>query len=1017
MRHRDMTDRPAQHRWRRVETLFHEAVDRPAADRASYLRDQCRNDPGLFNEVLSLLESFKSSEEFLEGLGERETELLADALGAWEVDSAAKQTRVPSSIQFTESHGATCGPAKATSPTPSGRDLTEFTMQLKRLRPELEVLGEIRRGGIGVILRVRDRRLQRDLAVKILDHESQYARVTGASNELSPLEREGRAAAGISSDYIVRVYEIGALRNHQMFLIFEWIAGPSLQDLLSDNNHLPPRDAADLIRQAALGLGAAHRAGLIHGDIKPANILLDPLDQDPCGESSPPSPAGTLPSRYRAKITDFGLARAVHESQYQGADTPRFAGTVAYASPERLIDLQPGNSLSDVWSLGVTLYRTLTGISPYRGAPHSIVRQMRDRAPSPPRILEPQIPQDLESICLKAMALEPKDRYADGDELAADLQRFLDGVPIMARPITAWHRSWRWMVRNPRLAATGALLGLALMTLVVGAAVSSVIFARQNQQLIEQKRDADLERLQRVIVASPSLLPSLLDSQDLNRNVAKPFLQGFLDNASHDGQSGINAAVILAELGDTRTELLIEATLNASLQPQQCQNLIRALRQDREVALASLKSAFQETNHPHHQARIAIVAAHLGASDWLEQISAQHHQPGTRTTLIHLMPRFHGQLDEIGRLLDGDATDDVKYVLSMALNLFDAAEYSGQAKHHMAAALERLLTTTRDSGVRAAASLAIRHWGVRSPAPTKPGFSNPTTGWRELAPGIRLVRIPAGTLTLGRTSADTLHEAHAPHEVTLTCDFWLADREVSVELYQQFLNDPNYPESLKPLRDRRQEHEIRTSPTPAHPIQRVSWNDAAMFCNWLSWQHGKQPRYVFTRVDNSTHESTNKERSSEQVEMRYSNEWWVSIVEDANGFRLPTLAQWEMGCRAGSQTDFFFGNDFNLFNHYGRFSSARILETALCGSLLPNRYGLHETHGNVWEWCEDWYEPIGPEPLIDPEGPTQPLPDFIGRNFAGGGVQTLSGEPIAGARGYTHVDNRFGNLGFRIVLP
>ncbi len=434
------------------------------------------------------------------------------------------------------------------------------------------------------------------------------------------------------------------------------------------------------------------------------------------------------------------------------------------------------------------------------------------------------------------------------------------------------------------------------------------------------------------------------------------------------------------------------------------QNLVRGLQADKLGAQLALKAAYDEAEVPEEKARLAIVAAHLGFPQLLEQISAMDEVPDLRTVLVHLLPKFHGAVNEIDQMLASDVSSSTKFALGVALALFDPTECSNEQQLRIVNQLDELQQSTPDSGVQAAARLAMKRWGQQ---PTLKNVSQSDYPWSDFDPELRLVRIPAGSQILGRTNPDVQHDDNRPHLVTLTRPYWMADREISVGQYRQFIEDPTYPDELKPVDNQRWQPDLLTSPTNSHPVQRISWYDAAMFCNWLSHRNGKQPRYEFLQTKRDDHE----------IAAILNDEFQVQIDLEADGFHLPSEAQWEMACRAGSETDFYFGNDFELFRHYGTFSSARQMATAPCGSLLPNRFGVFEMHGNVWEWCEDWRQPLGTQPLLDPRGPDEPHPDYPGRVFRGGGVATMSGEPISGARGYAAPYRHFSNVGFRVALP
>jgi tetratricopeptide (TPR) repeat protein/tRNA A-37 threonylcarbamoyl transferase component Bud32 len=303
------------------------------------------------------------------------------------------------------------------------------------------VHAELGRGGMGIVLRGYDEALQRTVALKVLRPELAHERARAR------FLREGRAAARVKHDHVVSVYAVVNPADGPPFLVMEYLAGPSLAQLIRSRQRLEPRQAATLAAQVADGLVAAHAAGLTHRDIKPANIMLE----------FPPGATGTS----RVKIMDFGLARlaALPSSvTLEGA----VVGTPAYMSPEQARGEDCLDPRTDIYSLGVTLYEMLTGDVPFRGAPHIVLRQVIESEPAPPRRLNDAIPSDLETICLKAMAKEPRRRYQTAQAVADDLRRWLTGEPVVARPAGRIERSWRWCRRKPVVAALTAALTLVL---------------------------------------------------------------------------------------------------------------------------------------------------------------------------------------------------------------------------------------------------------------------------------------------------------------------------------------------------------------------------------------------------------------------------------------------------------------------------------------------------------------------------------------------------------------------------
>jgi WD40 repeat protein len=309
---------------------------------------------------------------------------------------------------------------------------------------------------MGVVLRAWDPGLGRTVALKVVRPE-QVSAVNRAR-----FEREARSAAGLKHDHIVTVYGAASSPHGLPYLVMEYVRGPNLRDQLSRQKRLAPAEAARICAEVADGLGAAHAAGLVHRDIKPSNIMLD---------------AATG----RAKLVDFGLARGMEADGPITRDGTR-AGTPEYMSPEQVHDPAALTAASDIYGVGVTLYEALTGEVPFRGTPEMVAKQLLDDEPVPPRRRNSRIPRDLETICLKCLRKEPARRYATAAELSADLQRFLRGEPIRARPVRLWERAVKWARRRP---AVAALLGV----LVLGGATAW----RYEGQLREADKRAAVE--------------------------------------------------------------------------------------------------------------------------------------------------------------------------------------------------------------------------------------------------------------------------------------------------------------------------------------------------------------------------------------------------------------------------------------------------------------------------------------------------------------------------------------------
>lgn len=330
--------------------------------------------------------------------------------------------------------------------------------------PGYELYDVLGRGGMGIVFRGRHLRLDRLIALKMM-----LAGVYANPVELSRFEREAQIIASLCHPHIVQVFDVGDVGGRP-FYAMELISGGSLAGKLSGTPQ-PFRDSAELISQLADAIDLAHRNGIIHRDVKPGNILL-------AGDGV-------------AKISDFGLA-----FQTNGRVDPTFAtarfGTPSYMAPEQAFgETSSIGPAADIYSLGAVLYELLTGQPPVRqGEAAQAQNQGRIELALPPARLDSKIPRDLRAICLKCLEREPRQRYRTANELSEDLQRFLNHVPVLARPVTHRVRLYRWIQRNQ--STTIALLGagLLLCLLVVGSVWSAAHFrqlARDMGQLADEK--------------------------------------------------------------------------------------------------------------------------------------------------------------------------------------------------------------------------------------------------------------------------------------------------------------------------------------------------------------------------------------------------------------------------------------------------------------------------------------------------------------------------------------------------
>jgi serine/threonine-protein kinase len=283
--------------------------------------------------------------------------------------------------------------------------------------PGYEIITALGRGGMGVVYQARQTKLDRIVALKMI-----LSGAHAGEADLARFRTEAEAIARLQHPNIVQIFEFGEYGGRPFFSL-EFCGGGGLDSKLKAP--LPPRQAAGLVRTLARAVQAAHQAGIIHRDLKPANILF-------LADGTP-------------KISDFGLAKKI-----EGGDgltqTGAIVGTPSYMAPEQAGgDSHRVTTLVDVYALGAILYECLTGRPPFKAASAiDTLMQVVEREPEPPTALQPGIDRGLELICLKCLAKEPAQRYASADQLAADLESWLAGVPISVRPpsITELLRLW-----------------------------------------------------------------------------------------------------------------------------------------------------------------------------------------------------------------------------------------------------------------------------------------------------------------------------------------------------------------------------------------------------------------------------------------------------------------------------------------------------------------------------------------------------------------------------------------------
>ena len=302
-----------------------------------------------------------------------------------------------------------------------------------------EILEQIGCGGMGVIYRARQRHSRRIVAVKrVLSYRAD------SHEALERFRREAQAVASLDHPNILPIYEVSESEDGLPFFSMKFAENGSLQENAPSLRNAP-RTCVQLMAKVARAVEYAHSRGVLHRDIKPGNILLN--------------------DRSEPLVSDFGLAKLLDGNNDLTRSLTTF-GTAGFIAPEQAghaaVDFTP---VADVYSLGAVLFNVLAGRPPFLGPnPVSVIRQASETQAPKLRSLAPSLDRDLETICARCLERDPKARYQSAGDLAADLERWLDGRPIVARPVSPPARIWRWSQRNPKLvgaAVAGLLLGAA----------------------------------------------------------------------------------------------------------------------------------------------------------------------------------------------------------------------------------------------------------------------------------------------------------------------------------------------------------------------------------------------------------------------------------------------------------------------------------------------------------------------------------------------------------------------------
>ncbi len=839
---------------------------------------------------------------------------------------------------------------------------------------------ELGRGGQAVVWLAEDPRLGRRVALKVVP------RAPGA-DELSPrFSREARATAGLQHPNVCALYEAG-VDGSSAWIAMQYVEGQTLAEWLAaradERGPGTPPGPAELERilpwteKVARALHAAHGSGVVHRDVKPANVMVQ--------EGGEPV------------VLDFGVALLDDEGPAL-TRTGTSLGTPAYMSPEQLGDGRaPVGRATDVWSLGATLYEACTGRRPFEGPSwDALVRAVLHEEPPDPRGLSPHVSRDLAAVLETALCKELGGRYATAEELADDLGRVQRGEPTTARPLGRARKLARWARRNPVVA------GLTAAVVVVGLAGTAATLQRNR--------------------ALSSSNAELLDS---NARLARKTEEAERSSRRAEAEARARAAA-LAEyermadarrLADARREADALFPVHPDLVPrlldwQRRHAPLLARLPSHEAALEALRADALPWDE---EARRRDYAAELDLAERL-RAALPGVRPDARPTLQARIDALEANTtarrswdfgDDVDRQFRHDAllrlTDELRAFTDPEGGVVaDVEERLALSRRVRAETVDRHAAEWEDLRARVAANPAYRGLDVPPQVGLVPLGPDPRSGLEELlvwqtqpdavprrdadgrllpedGTGVVLVLVPSGTYLMGAQASDAEGPNHDPGAdpyeepvVAVELDAFLVSK---FELTQgQWLraegsNPSSYEAGYSSVH-------LRAPIDLRHPVETVSWLDCAEALRRL-------------------------------------------------GLELPTEAQWEYAARAGADTVYTGTSDLRELRRFANIAGAEVegvlpnfspehvdpfVVHAPVGSFEPNAFGLHDTTGNVWEWVRDRFASYH----VVPRPGDGERPSFSEtRVYRGGAATARAPDQRVAKRTEINADLRYNALGVR----
>jgi serine/threonine protein kinase/formylglycine-generating enzyme required for sulfatase activity/tetratricopeptide (TPR) repeat protein len=708
--------------------------------------------------------------------------------------------------------------------------------------------------------------------------------------------------------------------------------------------------------QVAEALDYAHKQGILHRDIKPSNLLLD--------------------ARGTVWVTDFGLAKV--DDQPNLTDTGDILGTLRYMPPEAFEGR--ADARSDVYALGLTLYELLAFRPAFdeTGRPQ-LVKQVTTSEPTRLRRLNRHVPRDLETIVHKAIDREPQRRYATAGALAADLQRFLNDEPIQARRLSTVERLVKWSRRHKGVASLTSIALLLLLAVIVVQWVANLRLQEERDAVLEEQRRANAAekktvaaQVEAMLAAGPDSVPFFLDALREHQSDVIPELERRLEQWGPQSIEHLRLTVALAALGQDRLAELCERVEHAP--PGKSHILTLGLQAcNRAKAVAELDRRYQRARAGVGRTRLSIALLTVGDPHAAQTELAIRDNPTDRVRFIHLFPSWHGDLALIPGLLRSVADPAFRSGVCLAVGGVDPNTISPAMRQVLDDVFAELYTTAADGGAHGAAAWALSKYRGsdvdRQAATNRRGESManvPATRgpldkrrWFVNRLGMTMVHIDQGHFQ-PHSYDESLPSRKRPL-VLLTRPYFMLDQEVTDQWYRRFLESQDHPPGEE-LTEAARAANLRDS------LALCDWHSGLLFCNWLSRQEGRTPCYRFSsrQETDAPLQPTQAPQAPQAQQAQQAPQAPQAPTCDfrANGYRLPTDAEWEYAFRCGSKTRFVTGDDIGRLFDYGRIN-AKDRGPGKC--FLPNPWGLFDLLGNAWEMCWDMPETTGPL-AVDPVG-------------------------------------------------